>query len=273
MSLNKNIFTAGLLCFVWTLFSLNAQVALETNPGIPTASEKELFTLVNQARLADNLPPLLLDERLTAAARAHSQLLSEFKNLAHQYEGEPPLQARLAQAGVPFDSAGENVANSSSVPDAHTEFMHSPGHRANILGKQFNAVGIGIMQRGEHLYVTEDFAHRVPHYSAAQVEGAVLETLNEIRAHHGLAKLKRVDASNLAHIACEPGTNAKNTIGSLPAAEWLVVFTGADPTAIPEPLRKVVMQSDARSVALGACFPPADKDSYAMFRVVTAFYR
>jgi uncharacterized protein YkwD len=59
---------------------------------------------------------------------------------------------------VRFLIAGENLALAPSVPLAHAGLMNSPGHRANILRRQFGRVGIGIMDGGAHgLIVTQKF--------------------------------------------------------------------------------------------------------------------
>ncbi len=39
------------------------------------AGEKQLVELINQARVSEGLPPLAVDERLTQAARKHTQLM------------------------------------------------------------------------------------------------------------------------------------------------------------------------------------------------------
>jgi uncharacterized protein YkwD len=57
--------------------------------------------------------------------------------------------------------AGKSVAIDTSIPGANTGFMHSPPHRANILNRQYNAVGIGVVWKGTQVWVTEDFANRV----------------------------------------------------------------------------------------------------------------
>jgi uncharacterized protein YkwD len=39
----------------------------------------------------------------------------------------------------------------------HRAFMHSPGHRANILNPAFRQAGIGIVKINGNLWVTEVF--------------------------------------------------------------------------------------------------------------------
>ena len=62
------------------------------------------------------------------------------------------------EANVRFLTAGENLALAPTLQIAHTGLMRSPGHRANILQRDFGRVGIGIMDGGIHgLMVTQEF--------------------------------------------------------------------------------------------------------------------
>jgi len=64
----------------------------------------------------------------------------------------------MRDAGVRFSTAGENLALAPTVQVAHTGLMNSPGHRANILHKDFGRVGIGIMDGGiRGLMVSQEF--------------------------------------------------------------------------------------------------------------------
>jgi len=40
----------------------------------------------------------------------------------------------------------------------HKEFMNSPNHRANILDRDMDSVGIAVVERGGKLFAVEDFA-------------------------------------------------------------------------------------------------------------------
>jgi len=220
------------------------------------AAEQRLFDLLNSERIQQKLPALSLDQDLVEAARKHSEAMAKGKRLAHQMPGEASLNPRVAAAGVRFDAVAENVAHSGSVEDAHVEFMHSAGHRANILSREYDAVGIGIAAVGGHLYVTE-----------------VFEAVNHIRSDHRLFPLQRTPLPMLRHEACRNEVNAHSIAESLSSARWVVVFTGGDPTDLPSDMRKVAQNHEAASVALGACFPSEVPGNYAMFKVIAVFFR
>jgi uncharacterized protein YkwD len=55
---------------------------------------------------------------------------------------------RMADAGVTYVYAGENLALAPSTDLAMQGLMNSPGHRANILNPNFNKIGIGVIDGG-----------------------------------------------------------------------------------------------------------------------------
>jgi uncharacterized protein YkwD len=126
--------------------------------GYDTAAEQQLVRLINQARSRQGLSSLQQNAQLQQAARAHSQLMASRQALSHQLPGEPILRKRLALSGLRFHTDGETVAFNQSSETAHQGLMHSPPHHAIILSPEYNAVGVGVVDRGGTLWITEDFA-------------------------------------------------------------------------------------------------------------------
>ena len=91
-------------------------------------------------------------------ARKHSGDMFARGYFAHDtLEGRSPFD-RMKADGVSFQAAGENLALAPSLQVAHNGLMNSPGHRANILGKDFGRAGIGILDGGMRgLMVTQNF--------------------------------------------------------------------------------------------------------------------
>lgn len=120
--------------------------------------EKRMLDLVNQERQAAGLSPLAPDPELTEVARRHSSDMFARGYFAHDTpEGLSPFD-RMRAANVRFITAGENLALAPTIPVAHTGLMNSPGHRANILRREFGRVGIGIMDGGMRgLMVSQEF--------------------------------------------------------------------------------------------------------------------
>jgi len=120
--------------------------------------ERELFASVNQARRAQGLAPLRWDESLATAARRHAEVMAEHGSAQHGFIGEPSLSARVKQAGVHFSWLAENVIQGPSPEFIHEQFMKSPPHRANILDRDMDSIGVGVVEQGGQLFAVEDFS-------------------------------------------------------------------------------------------------------------------
>lgn len=123
-----------------------------------TEAEQELFASVNQARRAQGLPALKWNDSLATAARHHAAVMAAHGEAEHQFEGEPNLSARARQAGAHFGWLSENVIVGTSAQEVHDQFMNSTNHRANILDKDMDSAGIGVVERAGKLFAVEDFA-------------------------------------------------------------------------------------------------------------------
>ena len=122
-------------------------------------AEAELLALINRERTQRGLAPLVPDENLRAAARAHSADMLLHGYFSHtSLDGLSPFD-RMRRAGARFNTAGENLALAPTVNMVHRGLMNSPGHRANILNRGFTRVGIGALDAGIYgLMVTQNFA-------------------------------------------------------------------------------------------------------------------
>src|SRR5215469_6346098 len=159
--------------------------------------EKQLFDLVNRERARAGRSTLEWSDDLARAALKHSQLLAAHQELSHQFAGEPPLQERTGATGARFNSVAENVAEAPDVFTAHNGLMHSPGHRENILNPDYNAIGISIVQRGQELFITQDFAHVLANYTEKQFQDALITSFNKARHAHGLQPVDVVNDTRL----------------------------------------------------------------------------
>ena len=121
-------------------------------------AERELFASVNQERRAQGLPPLRWDDALAAAARRHAEVMAQHRSAQHGFEGEPNLSARVKQAGAHFTWLSENVIQGPSTEFIHVPFMKSPPHRANILDRDMDSIGIGVVEQRGQLFAVEDLS-------------------------------------------------------------------------------------------------------------------
>ncbi len=121
-------------------------------------AEQELFFSVNQARRAQGLAPLRWNDALAAAARYHAEVMAEHGSAQHAFEGEPSLSARVKRAGAHFSWLSENVTQGPAPRFIHTQFMSSPPHRANILDRDMDSIGVGVVEQSGQLFAVEDFS-------------------------------------------------------------------------------------------------------------------
>ena len=116
--------------------------------SIDELSETEMFKLVNKDRKEMGVAELIWDVRLVPVARTHATDMWERSYFGHiSPEGED-IGGRLEKAGVNFFVAGENLALAPTLQTAHTGLMNSQGHRENILSRDFNRMGIGVIDNG-----------------------------------------------------------------------------------------------------------------------------
>ena len=110
----------------------------------PSEVELEIVELLNQERADENLPPLVIDMRLMQAARIHNNDMATNDFVSHTgSDGSSPFD-RIAEAGYPAWSAGENIAAGYKTAAAAVQgWMGSSGHRANILHSSYEHIGVG----------------------------------------------------------------------------------------------------------------------------------
>jgi Cysteine-rich secretory protein family len=112
----------------------------------------DLFKRLNAERAARGLPALTWDPSLAIYATSWS------KNMASYGFRHSNIGSLLGS----YNFVGENIAMGSAGVTAgslHNAWMHSDGHRANILAPGFMRVGVGVYCRSDgSLWATQDFA-------------------------------------------------------------------------------------------------------------------
>jgi uncharacterized protein YkwD/ribosomal protein L24E len=116
---------------------------------------KDLFSRVNAERARRGLPALSWDPTLASYASRWSANMGAY-GFRHSNIGS------LLGA---YNYVGENIAQGGAGVTAgslHDAWMHSDGHRSNILAPGFTRVGIGVYCRSDgSLWTTQDFARPV----------------------------------------------------------------------------------------------------------------
>jgi uncharacterized protein YkwD len=143
----------------------------------PQQAEERMLVLLNEARRAAGVAPVLPDPRLRELALSHTEDMVDHDFFAHFSPNTGTPDDRLQRSGILISIGGENIAQADTPESAHEGLMNSPAHRANMLRPVYTHVGIGAAIGARGLIVTQMFGRRPPPGSlpttAAQVEAAV----------------------------------------------------------------------------------------------------
>jgi uncharacterized protein YkwD len=241
-------------------------------PEIASSPEQQLFRLVNQVRQDAGLEKLHWDAKLARAAQSHSQELAAHRSLSHQFPGEPELTERLGVTGALFSAAAENVALADSAEEAHLGLMTSPGHRANILSSEYNAIGIAVVQLNKRVYVTEDFGRVVPAYSVDQFREGLVAAFNRLRRSHRMGPIESHPDAKLDAEACAGDTDPRVVLQEFSGPTRATIFTAYQPDELPAPLQKAAEDISLRRMNIGVCLRADAKSKVSKFWVVVAFF-
>jgi uncharacterized protein YkwD len=137
----------------------------QTDPGAPAATQvRAMRCLTNFARRGRGLAPLAASTPLDGAAARKSADVLRCDEFSHEACGRD-FTYWIKRSGYAGGCLAENIAwgNGSlgSVRSIFRSWMHSPGHRENILGP-YEEIGIGLRigrlegRGGAHVW-TQDF--------------------------------------------------------------------------------------------------------------------
>jgi hypothetical protein len=166
--------------------------------------EWTMLRLVNKDRRDHRLPPLFMQSDLSDVARKHSKDMARLDYFDHtNFVGQSHAD-RYTEARISDVVSGENLAKIGGykhpVHRAEQGLMNSPGHRANILNKSYNCVGIGVYKSEKKVYFyTQNFAKRqlvflkkIPH-TIRRKKGLVLYIQPVRRTKVGVYRIKEDD--------------------------------------------------------------------------------
>ncbi len=127
--------------------------------------EWQMLKLLNRDRRKHGLPSLKMQFDLRRVARKHSKDMAKLDYFEHKNLWGQTHVDRYKENSISEVTSGENLAKIAGynfpVHRAEVGLMNSPGHRANILNKDFNCVGIGVYRSERNVYFfTQNFAKR-----------------------------------------------------------------------------------------------------------------
>lgn len=113
-----------------------------------TADDIAILNYVNQHRAENGLPPLVLSADLGTAADYHSEDMATNNYFSHVLSDGTTWSENIQSYGYDQNTwRGENIAAGNSDPyQTYLQWLNSPGHNANMLNPNFQAIGIGMAE-------------------------------------------------------------------------------------------------------------------------------
>jgi uncharacterized protein YkwD len=232
--------------------------AQTSNSTAIQAESWQIVQLANQARAQAGAGPLKWDTALATAARQHCLRMAADGSISHQYPGEPDVSARAAQAGAHFSQIEENVAVAATPAAIHDAWMHSPGHRSNLLNPLVDHVGVAVVAGRHGLYAVADYERAVPLLSQAQIEAQVAGLL------HGVAILP--DPAQ-ARAACASDGGASG-----PRPRFTMLWQDAQMTQLPHELVSELAKGKYHQASVGSCSTQGQQSSFTAYRIAVLLY-
>jgi uncharacterized protein YkwD len=137
-----------------------AQLAALPGGGRTAASRiaADVITLTNGERVRHRRPALHASSRLMRAAQLQADQMAQAGHMEHVLPDAryPRAADRLAAVDYRWRAYGENVAfGQASAENVVDSWMHSRGHRTNILNSTFTEMGAGyaVDRTGRPYYV------------------------------------------------------------------------------------------------------------------------
>ena len=136
------------------VFLLCAFIALSSPPASALSSTESCFVAaIARERSSAGRRSLTVKSDLASIARRHSERMARDGRIYHSSN----LGGGVSGS---WTRIGENVGRGPACSSIHRAFMNSSSHRAIILGRDFNQVGVGVVVRSDVIYVTELFVAR-----------------------------------------------------------------------------------------------------------------
>lgn len=139
----------------------------DTDPWYPSYDEdldisgylQQVVDLVNQERSKAGLPALEESAQLSSAAAVRAQEI--VTSFGHVRPDGSSFSTAIAQKGVSFNGAGENIAYGQSSPaEVMNAWMNSQSHREAILNRRYTDIGVACYQDSNGvLYWTQLFTY------------------------------------------------------------------------------------------------------------------
>ena len=101
----------------------------------------QMFLKLNQIRVSNKIPPLMISNNCVNAAQSHADDMVKRDYFSHSSPRETFGQ-RMRRFGLK-NHFGENISRAPSFERVIRGWMNSPGHKRNILNPRYKSTGVG----------------------------------------------------------------------------------------------------------------------------------
>lgn len=207
------IITAGLLSIAGSFSFLQTEKLLSGDEHVAAVYANALVLLANYDRTNADLPDLRENPLLSQSAQLKAEDMAKNSYFAHTSPTGVEPWVWFREAGYPYLHAGENLAiRFVDTFKVHRAWMDSPDHRDNIMGAQYQEIGIGmatgLYQGRETLFIVQHFGTTRPGLTTPEAEVFSSEASLEralgasaFQAHEGVTALALL---SYAYVASNP---------------------------------------------------------------------
>ena len=103
----------------------------------------EMLAAINKARGQNGSKPLIWNSALAQMAGNQARAMLGHGNMSHDFGSGQDLRDRATAVNYHGPIGENDAAGQTSLEETISDWMASPGHRANILDRNVNQVGVG----------------------------------------------------------------------------------------------------------------------------------
>ena len=140
------------MCRSMRRLSWASGLLLALSLAVPVAAgpAESVLTAINAARAKAGCGPLHVNGKLVAAAKSHARAMAEQNFFGHAGKDGSKFSSRIARQGYDYRTAAENIAaGQKSAGQVVASWLHSAGHRRNILNCRMTETGIAVVYQAD----------------------------------------------------------------------------------------------------------------------------
>ena len=143
----KNLFRLAVVLLILKFIAFSWLAYFPNTSHFAVVTTSELIELTNKERVAQGLQPLTVNSQLTQAAEKKAMNMINQDYFAHTSPDGLTPWYWLTKVGYKYTTAGENLAKGFTESIyVNNAWMNSPTHRANILNKNYQDIGIAVLK-------------------------------------------------------------------------------------------------------------------------------